>query len=152
MRDTKIGMRKYASSRVKRKSFHRKSELQMFLLISGGHIGAQKRYTNVSSVRETFRQITQKLCTTETRDLDKLFIYWCFITFHFLGFFHWTVSNLFFCCVIVQTIYRLSPGGGGGRVLPYKGLMQGEVRPENVNAWGQPGGGEAGRRWNSLMH
>ena len=34
-------MRKYASSRVKRKSFYRKSELQMFLLISGGHIGGQ---------------------------------------------------------------------------------------------------------------
>ena len=34
-------MRTYASSRVKRKSFYRKSELQMFLLISGGHIGAQ---------------------------------------------------------------------------------------------------------------
>ena len=25
--------------------------------------------------------------------------------FHFLGFFHWTVSNLFFCCVTVKTIY-----------------------------------------------
>ena len=34
-------MRTYASSRVKRKSFRRKSELQMFLLISGGHIGGQ---------------------------------------------------------------------------------------------------------------
>ena len=33
-------MRTYASSRVKRKSFYRKSELQMFLLISGVHIGA----------------------------------------------------------------------------------------------------------------
>ena len=33
-------MRTYASSRVKRKSFYRKSKLQMFLLISGGHIGA----------------------------------------------------------------------------------------------------------------
>ena len=31
-------MRKYASSRVKRRRFYRKSELQMFLLISGGHI------------------------------------------------------------------------------------------------------------------
>ena len=31
----------YASSRVKRKSFYGKSELQMFLLISGGHIGGQ---------------------------------------------------------------------------------------------------------------
>ena len=33
-------MRTYASSRVKRKSFYRKSKLHMFLLISGGHIGA----------------------------------------------------------------------------------------------------------------
>ena len=32
-------MRTYASSRVKRKSFYRKSEHQMFLLIFGGHIG-----------------------------------------------------------------------------------------------------------------
>ena len=32
-------MRTYASFRVNRKSFYKKSELQMFLLISGGHIG-----------------------------------------------------------------------------------------------------------------
>ena len=32
-------MRMCASSRVKRKSFYRKSELQMFLLILDGHIG-----------------------------------------------------------------------------------------------------------------
>ena len=38
----------YAGSRVKRKSFHRKSELQMFLLISGGHIDAPKRYTSIA--------------------------------------------------------------------------------------------------------
>ena len=34
----------YACSRVNRKSFYRKSEFQMFLLISGGHIGAPKGY------------------------------------------------------------------------------------------------------------
>ena len=39
----------YASSRVKRKSFYRKRELQMFLLISGGHIRAPKLNTNVTS-------------------------------------------------------------------------------------------------------
>ena len=39
----------YASFPVKRKSFYRKSELQMFLLISGSHIGAPKRYTNMAS-------------------------------------------------------------------------------------------------------
>ena len=60
-------MRTYASSRVKRKSFYRKSELQTFLLISGGHIG--------TNVRETFRQIPQELLATKTWDLHKLFIY-----------------------------------------------------------------------------
>ena len=40
-------MRTYASSRVKRKSFYRNIEFQMFLLISGGHIGAAKRHTNL---------------------------------------------------------------------------------------------------------
>ena len=44
-------MRTYASSRLKRKSFYRKSELQMFLLISGGHIGAPKLYTNMTPLR-----------------------------------------------------------------------------------------------------
>ena len=28
-----------------------------------------------------------------------------FYNIHFLGFFHWTVSNLFFCCLTVKTIY-----------------------------------------------
>ena len=36
-------MRAYASSRMKRKSFYRKSDLRMFLLISRGHIGGPKR-------------------------------------------------------------------------------------------------------------
>ena len=37
-------MHSYASSQVKRKSFYRKSEPQLFLLIFGGHIGAPKLY------------------------------------------------------------------------------------------------------------
>ena len=40
-----------------------------------------------------FWQITQKMWATKTWDLDKLFISQSFITFHFLGFFHWMVSN-----------------------------------------------------------
>ena len=64
-------MRTYASSWVKRKSFYRKSELQMFLFISCGHIGAQSS----TKVREMFRQITQKLWAAKTLDLDKLFTY-----------------------------------------------------------------------------
>ena len=39
----------YAISRVKRKSFYRKSELQMFFfLISSSHIGRPKRYNMAS--------------------------------------------------------------------------------------------------------
>ena len=42
-------MRPCANSRVKIKTFYRKSELQMFLLISGGYIGWPKQYTNMAS-------------------------------------------------------------------------------------------------------
>ena len=66
-------MRTYASSRVKRQTFYRKSELQMFLLISGGHIGGLFLSTNMASpykalqkVPEMFRQVTQKLWATKT--------------------------------------------------------------------------------------
>ena len=59
-----------------------------------------------TKVRETFRQITQKLWATKTWDLDKFFKNQSFITFHFLGFFPSTVYNLFFSCVTLKTIYR----------------------------------------------
>ena len=69
-------MRMYASCQVKRNSFYRKSELQMFFLISGTHIGVPKLYTNMASpykalhfctkVHEMFQQITQKLWATKT--------------------------------------------------------------------------------------
>ena len=70
----------YATFPVKRKSCYRKSELRMFLRISGSRIGAPTQYINMASpykalqkVHETFRQVTQKLWATKTRDLDKLF-------------------------------------------------------------------------------
>ena len=37
--------------------FYRKSELQMFLLISGGHIGAPKRYTNMAPYKALQRRV-----------------------------------------------------------------------------------------------
>ena len=100
-------MRTYASSRVKRRSFYRRSKLQMFWLIFGGQYGVPIQSS--TKVRETFRKITQKLWATKTWDLDKLFKNQSLIRFHFLGFFYWTVSNLFFCCVTMKTIYRHSP-------------------------------------------
>ena len=55
-------MRTYASSRVKRKSFCRKSELQimMFLLISGGHIGGPKRYINMASPHKALQRCMKR--------------------------------------------------------------------------------------------
>ena len=47
-------MRTYASSRVKRKSFYWKSELQMFLLISSDNIGGPKLSTNKTLWSEHF--------------------------------------------------------------------------------------------------
>ena len=45
-------MHTYTSCRVKSKSIYRKSELQMFLLISGGHTGGgPKLYTNMASTK-----------------------------------------------------------------------------------------------------
>ena len=55
-------MRTYASSRVKRKTFYRKSELQIFLLISGGHIGGQFLSTN--NMASPYK--AQKLWATKT--------------------------------------------------------------------------------------
>ena len=48
-------MRTYASSQVKGKSFYRKTELQMFVLISGGHTGGQKLSTNMASPYEALQ-------------------------------------------------------------------------------------------------
>ena len=53
-------MRTYASSGVKRKSFYRKSELQMFLLISGSHIGALKQCTNMASPYKALQRYVKR--------------------------------------------------------------------------------------------
>ena len=53
-------MRTYASYGVNRKSFYRKSELQMFLLISGGHIGTPKRYTNMASPYKALQRCVKR--------------------------------------------------------------------------------------------
>ena len=64
-----------------------------------------------TNVRKMLRQITQKLWAIKTWDLDKLFIYWSFITFHFLGFFHWTVCNIFFAAVFIAWQWKLPKEG-----------------------------------------
>ena len=99
-------MHTFGTPQVQRKRFYRKSELQMFLLISSGLFSGPKLSTNMASpyvkhFGEYMYIVTQKLWATKAWDLDKLFIYWSLITFHLLGFFHCTVSNLFFCAVFI---------------------------------------------------
>ena len=72
----------------------------MFLLISGGHIGGPKRYTNMAppykALQRCVKHSTNNSETVGQSDLR-------------LGFFHWTDSNFFFCCVTVKTIYNFLP-------------------------------------------
>ena len=114
-------MRTYASSRVKRKSFYRKNpEVIVDFRWPYWCTKTVHQYgvsiQSSTKVRDTFRQITQKLWATETPDLDKLFKNYSFITFHLLGFVCWTVSSLFFCCVTVKTIYIYSGVNFGGKM------------------------------------
>ena len=53
-------MRTYASFRMKKKSFKRKSELQMFFMIFGGHIGAPKRCTNMASPYKALQRCVKR--------------------------------------------------------------------------------------------
>ena len=101
-------MRTYAKSCVRRKSFYRKSELQMLMLslISGGHICVPKQYTNMASPYKVYNGAwnvsannSETVGHIDLR-LVKLFIYQSFVTLHFLGFFHWTVFNSFFFCTV----------------------------------------------------
>ena len=101
-------MRTYASSRVKRKTCFRKSELQMFLMISGGHIGTPtwrlhrklfKGAWNVSpNTSETVGHKDQRL----GREIVYILVFYK-ISFSWLlpldGF------QFIFCCVTVKTIY-----------------------------------------------
>jgi len=66
-------MRMY--TRAKRKRFHHKIESQMFLFISGRHIGVHPMYTNMGSPYKALKRcmerlgkypVTQKRCTTQT--------------------------------------------------------------------------------------
>ena len=102
-------MRTYVSSPVKIKSFCRKSELEMFLFIPGGHNCTSiwrlhtKLYKGAWNVSANY---SQTMVHKDLR-LGQIVYTLVFYNIHFLGFFHWTVSNLlFFCCVTAKAIYR----------------------------------------------
>ena len=88
-----------ASSRVKRKGFYRKSELQMFLLISGGHIGGQLIWRlHTKLYKGAWNVSANNSETVGHKDLrfGQIVYISVFYNIHFLGFFHSMVSNLFF--------------------------------------------------------
>ena len=90
-------MHTYASFRVERKSFYRKSELQMFLLISGGHTGAgPKRYTNMAKNSETVGH----------KNLRQIVYILVFYNISFSWLLPLDGFQFFFCYVTVKTIYR----------------------------------------------
>ena len=80
-------MRTYASSPVKTKIFCRKSELQMFLLISGGHTGHQFG-TPIWRVHRKLYKGAWNVSANNSETVNHKDLRLCF--------FHWTVSNLFF--------------------------------------------------------
>ena len=70
----------------------------MFLLICSGRIGGQFLSTNMAPPKLykgswNISANNSETVATKAWDLDKLFVYYSFITFHFVGFFYWTVSN-----------------------------------------------------------
>ena len=99
-------MRACASSRVKRKNFYRKSELQMFLLISGGHIGAPKQHSNMASpYKDAWNVSANNSETVGHKDVGLGQIVYILVFYNIP--FSWLLplDGLFFCCVIVKTIY-----------------------------------------------
>ena len=99
-------MRKYASSRVKRKSFYRKSELQMFLLISDGLIGVST--SPYWKVRETFPQITQTLYVGH-KDLRLGKIVYILVFYNIS--FSWLlplVNKVYYCAVFIAWQWKRS--------------------------------------------
>ena len=104
-------MRVYTSSQAKRKRCHCKVNSRCFFVDfrppywcpSEVHPHGVSIQSSIK-LCETFRQITQKYCTTGICDLEKLFMYYSFITFHFLASFI-MISNLFFNGVTVKTLF-----------------------------------------------
>ena len=100
-------MRTYSSEK---KSFYRQRVLQMFLLISGGHIGAPiwRLHTKLYKGAWNISANNSEAMGQKYLRLGQTVYILVFYKFYFLGFFHWTVSNLIFGYVTVKTIYSFS--------------------------------------------
>ena len=74
------------------------SELQMFLLISGCHVASPYK-----ALQRAWNVSTNNSETVGHKDLrcGQIVYILVFYNFHFLGFFHWTVSNLFLWALFI---------------------------------------------------
>ena len=102
-------MRTYASSRVKRKSFYRKSELQMFCWFPAAILTVHQYGVSIHSsikVREMFRQITQKLYGGPQRLGQVVYIFvFSFSWFLSLDGFQFIFCAVFIVLLTVKAIY-----------------------------------------------
>ena len=92
----------------KERAFIEKVNSRCFFLISSSHIGRPKRYNMASPYKALQRCV--KRFGKELRNYGpqrpetwKIVYTLVFYNIHFLGFFHRTVSNLFFCWVTMKT-------------------------------------------------
>ena len=108
LRDVFIHM--YFISGEKSKRFHPKVNSRSFRWLPAATLVDRFDHQHGVSLqqsfklRETLQQITHKRRTVQTWELERWFINLFPLTSQVLVFFHWTVSNLFFCCVIVKTM------------------------------------------------
>ena len=96
--------RTYASCRVTRKSFYRKSELQMFCWFPAAILvdqnGTPIWHLNTKLYKGAWNISANNSESVGHKDLRLKQIVYVLV-------FYWTVSNLFFCCVTVKTIYKI---------------------------------------------
>jgi len=90
-------------------SFYRKSELQMFLLISAAILVDQNGPPIWRLLAWNVSANSSETVGHKDLRLGQTVYILVFYTFHFLGFFHWTVSNLFFFFFSVKTISTSAP-------------------------------------------
>ena len=108
-------LRTYASSRVKRKSFYRKSELQTFLLIFGGGIGTPKWRLHTKLYKGAWNVSANNSGTVGHKDLRLAQILYILVFYNIS--FSWVLPLdgfqfcfLFFCSVTVKTMRVLNRG------------------------------------------
>ena len=110
-----MSIRPCSSSRVKKRAFNRKSELQMFLLISAGYIGAPKRCTNhwrlhTKLYKGAWNVSLNNSETVSYKDLRLGQIVYRLVFYSISSSWRFPLNgfHLIFCCRTVKTIYVLA--------------------------------------------